>query len=171
LSASQWLAPICALLLKRRGCLTSESDKSIYLETFPALPFVWNNPEVAQKFEGLRNIRKVMTGALEVARASKQIGSSLQAHAKIFLDPSLSPFIADVDLAELSITSGVTLENAPLSADAFTLEDVPGVAVAIDLASGEKCARCWKVLPEVKTRDLCHRCEGCGGARVKTLFL
>jgi isoleucyl-tRNA synthetase len=100
-----------------------------------------------------------MTGALEVARASKQIGSSLQASVTIFLDPSLTPFIHDVDLAELSITSGVTVENAPAPTDVFTLEDVPGVGVAIHLASGEKCARCWKVLPEVKNRDLCHRCE------------
>lgn len=157
---TKWLAPVLCFTAEEAWLTRYPSEEgSIHLETFPALPFSWDNPEVAKKFEGLRNIRKVMTGALEVARASKQIGSSLQASVTIFLDPALAPFIHDVDLAELSITSGVTVEKAPAPTDAFTLEDVPGIGVAIHLASGEKCARCWKVLPEVKNRDLCHRCE------------
>jgi isoleucyl-tRNA synthetase len=103
-----------------------------------------------------------MTGALEVARASKEIGSSLQANIKLFMDASLHPFIKDVDLAELSITSGVEVMAGPVPVEAFTLEDAPDVGVLVTLASGEKCNRCWKVLPEVGTieifPDLCHRC-------------
>jgi isoleucyl-tRNA synthetase len=44
-------------------------------------------------------------------------------------------------------------------AGAFTQED-GGPAVVVNLAAGEKCARCWQVLPEVADEDaLCRRCE------------
>jgi isoleucyl-tRNA synthetase len=73
------------------------------------------------------------------------------------------PFIEDVDLAELAITSSAeVIETYILPENGFTLEDVPGISVLVTLATGEKCHRCWKVLPEVgkiKTSlDLCHRC-------------
>jgi len=62
-----------------------------------------------------------------------------------------------VDLAEVCITSAAPVTHDPAPADAFALEGVPGVAVAFARAPGAKCARCWKVLPEV-TGDLCPRC-------------
>lgn len=159
----KWLSPVL--------CFTAEeawlsrypnAEGSVHLETFPELPFMWDAPELAKKYESLRAVRKVMTGALEVARASKVIGSSLQAHGKLFIDPSLSSFIKGVDLAELSITSGVEVIEGPVPEEAFTLEDTPNVGVIVTLASGDKCNRCWKVLPEVGTieayPDLCQRC-------------
>lgn len=162
---TKWLAPVL--------CFTTEeawlsrypkSNESIHLELFPALPFAWDMPDLNQKYEGLRNIRKVITGALEVARASKIIGSSLQAQVEVYLNPSLTPFILDIDLAELSITSHAeVIESHVIPENAFCLEDVPGVGVFVTPATGEKCARCWKVLPEVGTvhnhPDLCHRCS------------
>src|SRR5260221_11973349 len=103
-----------------------------------------------------------MTGALEVARASKHIGSSLQAHITLFIDSSHKPSIQGVDLTELAITSGIEVIENSLSKSAFTLEDAPGIGALVTLASGDKCNRCWKVLPEVGTvetySDLCHRC-------------
>lgn len=154
---TKWLAPVLCFTAEEAWLSRYPSESgSVHLELFPALPFAWNAPELAKKFEELRLIRKVMTGALEVARISKQIGSSLQAHLTVFLDPSLGPVAQDIDWAEFSITSSVDVkEGAGLEA-AFTLEDVPGVGVAVTLAAGEKCARCWKVLPSVI--DLCHRC-------------
>jgi isoleucyl-tRNA synthetase len=159
----KWLAPVL--------CFTTEEawlsrypheEGSVHLETFPELPFLWNAPSLATKYEGLRAIRKVMTGALEMARASKTIGSSLQAQAKLFSDSSLSSFIEGVDLAELSITSGVEMHEGQAPEGAFTIEDTPNVGMIVSLASGEKCNRCWKVLPEVGTNeaypDLCKRC-------------
>lgn len=161
---TKWLAPVLCFTAEEAWLTRYPSQKgSIHLETFPSLPFAWNTPSLAQKYEGLRQIRKVMTGALEVARASKQIGASLQAHIKVFLDPSLKVFIQDIDLGELSITSSVeVLETHTMPENVFSLDDIPGAGVLIELASGEKCARCWKVLPEVgkvKTfPDLCNRC-------------
>lgn len=157
---TKWLAPVLCFTaeeawLSRYG--DQQETESVHLQTFPELPFVWDAPALAKKYEGLRGIRKVMTGALEVARASKEIGSSLQANIRIFLDPSLRTFIKDVDLAELSITSGVEISEGKVPENAITMVDSPGIGVEVMLASGHKCERCWRVLPEVKT-DLCHRC-------------
>lgn len=162
---TKWLAPVLCFTAEEAWLSRYPSEKgSVHLEIFPSLPFAWNNPDLAQKFEGLRNIRKVMTGALEVARASKQIGSSLQAKVTLSLDPSLASFIQGIDLEELSITSKAEFKKGSVNAGDFSLEDVPGVGVHVSLAEGEKCARCWKVLPEVKGRDLCGRCvEAVGG--------
>jgi isoleucyl-tRNA synthetase len=161
---TNWLAPVLCFTAEEIWLSRYPSQKgSVHLELFPALPFTWDAPDLAEKYEGLRNIRKVMTGALEVARASKQIGSSLQAQLKIFLTPSFKPFIEGVDLAELSITSKVEVsETHVLPDEVLTTDEVPELGVRVELAPGEKCARCWKVLPEVGKvmahPDLCHRC-------------
>lgn len=161
---TSWLSPVL--------CFTAEEawlarypnhEGSIHAELFPSLPFEWNSPELAQKYEGLREVRKVMTGALEVARASKQIGSSLQAQVEVFLNASYLPYLEGIDLAELSITSkAVAIDTHTLPENGFQLEDVPNVVVLVNSAFGKKCARCWKVLPEVGEikdfSDLCGRC-------------
>jgi len=160
----KWLAPVLCYTAEEAWLSRYPSEKgSVHLEVFPILPFSWDAPDLAKKYEGLREIRKVMTGALEVARAGKLIGSSLQAQIQVFLSSSHLPFIKDVDLAELSITSNAIVSTESPPQGSFTLEDVPGVSVLVTLAEGEKCARCWKILPEVGKSpsfpDLCHRCE------------
>jgi isoleucyl-tRNA synthetase len=159
---TKWLSPVLCFTAEEAWLSRYPNKESIHLELFSALPFSWDAPALGKKYEGLRDIRKVMTGALEVARASKQIGSSLQAQLTLILNPSLKPFIEGVDLAELSITSHVEVQTSHVIEGGFTLEDVPGVAVLVEPASGEKCARCWKVLSEIGEEvtypDLCHRC-------------
>lgn len=160
---TKWLAPVLCFTAEEAWLSRyPQTGQSVHLETFPELPFAWDAPSLGIKYAGLRDIRKVLTGALEVARANKQIGSSLQATVKLFIDPSHSAFVKDVDLAELSITSGVETIEGPAPEGAFTLEDVLGVGVLVTLASGDKCDRCWKVLPEVGTiesyPELCGRC-------------
>ena len=103
-----------------------------------------------------------MTGALEVERREKRIGSSLEAAPRVFVTAEDARVLAGLDLAELAITSGIEVREAEPPEGAFTLEDVPGVGVMPMLAAGRKCARCWQVLPEVgeqaAARDLCRRC-------------
>lgn len=156
---TKWLAPVLCFTAEEAWLNRyPETQGSVHLELFPELPFMWDAPSLAKKYEGLRDIRRVMTGALEVARASKVIGSSLQGTIKLYVNSSLKNFIKEVDLAELSITSAVEVVEGPVPENAFTLEDTPKVGVVVTLASGNKCERCWKVLPEVTT-DLCKRCE------------
>ena len=72
-------------------------------------------------------------------------------------DDALRAALASIDFADVCITSDLTLTDAPAPADAFTLDDVPGVAVVPALAEGEKCARCWQILPDVGTHAHARR--------------
>jgi isoleucyl-tRNA synthetase len=106
----------------------------------------------------------VVTGALEVERRDKRIGSSLEAAPQLYVaNEALAESVAGLDLAELAITSGIELILSPPPADAFRLDDVPEVGVVPARAPGAKCARCWQVLPEVgedsAAPDLCRRCR------------
>jgi isoleucyl-tRNA synthetase len=111
----------------------------------------------------VRIVRGVVTGALEIERAGKRIGSSLEAHPIVHVsNGELSEAIVDCDLAEVCITSAATLVEDEGPANAFRLADVAGVAVLPNLAEGTKCARSWKILhtigadpqfPDVSPRD------------------
>ncbi|MBA3813297.1 MAG: isoleucine--tRNA ligase [Alphaproteobacteria bacterium] len=159
----KWLSPVLCFTAEEAWLSRyPQSQGSVHLETFPELPFKWNALELGRKYDGLRAIRKLMTGALEVARASKVFGSSLQAKVTLFIDSSHKVFIQNVDLAELSITSDVEVIEGPVPEGAFMLDETPNMGVRVTLASGNKCNRCWRVLPEVGTveitPDLCCRC-------------
>jgi isoleucyl-tRNA synthetase len=159
---TRWLAPfLCftaeeAYLARHPG-----TDGSVHLEPFPDLPAQWADPALAQRWIAIRDVRRVVTGALEIERAAKRIGSSLQAAPAVVIDPAHPVDLAGLDLAELSITSGISVERGAVPPDAFTLADVPGVGVLFRTAEGEKCPRCWKVLPDAGSHGhdgLCGRC-------------
>ena len=99
----------------------------------------------------MREVRRVITGALEIERQQKKtIGSSLEAAPSVYVtDPGLRAALLGVDLAEIAITSDAKLEAGDAPADAFRLDDVGGVAVVFHPAQGMKCARSWKISPEV----------------------
>ena len=104
-----------------------------------------------------------MTGALEIERREKRIGSSLQAAPTVYADQETVDACADADMAQLCITSALTLVVGDPPAGAYQLDDVAGIAVVPAIADGGKCQRCWKVLPEVAIEpdagnDLCGRC-------------
>jgi isoleucyl-tRNA synthetase len=159
-----WLAPILCFTAEE-AWLAREPGRagSVHLTQFPEVPAEWRDDILAGKWERVREIRRVVTGALEIARANKLVGASEQANPTVYLhDPADRALLNNVDFAEVSKTSDIVLSaNAP-PADAFTLTDVAGVGVVVDLASGEKCGRCWRVLDEVGTHhdhpELCDRC-------------
>ena len=94
-----------------------------------------------------------MTGALEIERREKPIGSSLEAAPIIYVaDKALYALAKGEDWAEICITSDATLKSGKPPAGAFTLEEVSDVAVVPGLAKGRKCARSWKILPDVGGR-------------------
>ena len=135
----------------------------MHLQVFPKVPAEWRNDALAEKWRKIRNVRRVVTGALELERAQKRIGSSLEAAPVIHVsDPDLFAAIVDADLAEICITSAATLAEGEGPADAFRLDDVRGVAVVPVRAHGKKCARSWKIsesvgsdpmYPDVTPRD------------------
>ena len=124
------------------------TEGSVHLELFPELPASWRDDALAEKWRKVRNVRRVITGAIEIERAGKRIGSSLEAAPVVFVsDPDLFAALVDIDLAEVAITSAATLVEGDGPPDAFRLDDVKGVAVEVRLAEGKKCARSWKILP------------------------
>jgi isoleucyl-tRNA synthetase len=142
-------------------------DASVHLETIRETPESWRDPALATRFERLKRVRRVVTGALEVERREKRIGSSLEAAPEIWLsDPALIAAVEEAGgeaaLADLCITSATMVEPGDGPEDAFRLDDTAGVAVVPREAEGRKCGRCWRVLPEVGSQahdDLCGRCD------------
>ena len=145
-----WLAPMLCFTAEEAWLAREPDAQSVHLEPFPQVPPSWRNEALVEKWRKLRNVRRVVTGALELERAAKRIGSSLEAHPLVYIaDPDLFAAVVDADLAELCITSGAALVEGEGPPEAFRLPDVPGVAVVPELAQGKKCARSWKISPSV----------------------
>jgi isoleucyl-tRNA synthetase len=158
-----WLAPIICFTAEEAWLARNPGDdESVHLRTYPDVPADWQDTGVAEKWSTIRHIRRVVTGALELERAEKRIGSSLQATPTVYLGDEYATALDGVDLAEISITSQIVIESGAAPADAFTIDDVPGVAVVPGLADGGKCERCWQVLVEVGSDgdnpEICNRC-------------
>jgi isoleucyl-tRNA synthetase len=159
-----WLAPMLPFTAEEAWLArTGAAEGSVHLELFPDIPAAWRDEALAEKWRKVRQVRRVVTGAIEIERAGKRVGSSLEADPFVYVsDPDLFVALLDVDLAEVSITSTATLVQGEGPAPAFRLEDVPGVAVEVRPAQGRKCARSWKILttvgddpayPDVSPRD------------------
>ena len=146
-----WLAPILAFTMEEAWLERNPGARSsVHLRTFPDVPSAWKNDALAAKWEKIREVRRVVTGALEIERRAKVIGSSLEAAPTVFIDsPDLREVLSEVDFAEIAITSQISIVEGEGPETAFRLEDVSGVAVVFAPASGQRCARSWKILPEV----------------------
>ncbi len=159
-----WLAPMLCFTAEEAWLSRYPSaDGSVHLEVFPEVPAEWRNDHLADQWRKVRTVRRVVTGALELERAGKRIGSSLEADPFVYVaNDELFAAMVDIDLAEICITSAATLVEGEGPADAFRLPDVAGVAVVPRLAEGTKCARSWKIslhvgddpkYPDVSPRD------------------
>ena len=163
-----WLAPITCFTaeeawLARAPDVPDGAAESVHLRLYPEIPPAWLDAGLGEKWKTVRALRRVVTGALELERAEKRIGSSLQAAPHVHVAKEYIAAMKDLDLAEICITSGGELIEGEPAATDFKLADVPGVGVAPLLAEGTKCARCWQVLLEVgksaKHPLICRRCE------------
>ena len=156
-----WLAPVLSFSMEEVWqSRFPDTDSSVHLRLFPELPDDWRDDALAAKWSVIRDVRKVITGALEIERREKRIGSSLQASPTVYVTADIGDSLQGVDMAEISITSALSIVVGEAPADAFTLEEVKGVGVVPGAAEGEKCQRCWNLKPEVGQDhdDLCHRC-------------
>jgi isoleucyl-tRNA synthetase len=144
-----WLAPILVFTMEEVWLERYPEDgSSVHLRLFPEVPAEWINDELAGKWQLIRAVRRVVTGALEIERREKRIGSSLEAAPKVFIaDERYRTALEGEDLAEIAITSDI--EVIAGTGEGFTLDDVPGVSVVPAVAQGNRCARSWKILPEV----------------------
>jgi len=147
----KWLAPILSFTCDEAWMMYKPNEKpSVHLELFPDGFEKFRDERLAKKWETIRDVRRVVTGALELERAAKNIGSSLEASPVIYVaDRNMLATLFDVDLAEVCITSSYEVQEGEAPAGAFRLDSVPGVGVVVEKAQGMKCARSWKILPTV----------------------
>jgi isoleucyl-tRNA synthetase len=158
-----WLAPVLCFTMEEAWTLRFGADDSVHLHTFRDTPKSWHDEKLVGKWARIRQLRRVLTGALEIARKDKVIGASLEARPVLYASGEDTALLNGVDLGEIAITSGAKTSHLDAPSDAFKLQDVPGVAATFHHAEGDKCARCWMILPEVGTNekhpDLCNRCS------------
>ncbi|MFA5900024.1 MAG: isoleucine--tRNA ligase [Hyphomicrobium sp.] len=146
-----WLAPILSFTAEEAWLARVPGrEGSLHLEGFPTLDAAWRDEALATKWERVRDVRRVVTGALELERAAKRIGSSLEAAPEVYVaDADLLRALEGIDLAEVSITSQARLIAKTAPEGAFTLPDVPGIGVVPKRAEGRKCARSWRILADI----------------------
>jgi isoleucyl-tRNA synthetase len=159
-----WLAPVLVFTTEEAWSARDAAHGSIHLEQFPAIPAAWRDDQLAKTWETIRMLRLVVTGAIEIARAGKEIGSSLEAAPRVYLsNPEHVKALEGIDFAEVCITSDIAIEfGTPIPGNAFRLPDAPDVGVIVERAQGLKCARSWRYFdpasalpdfPDVTPRD------------------
>ena len=158
-----WLAPVLVFTMEEVWLERFPGEgSSVHLTDIPETPSAWRNEALATKWAGIRGARRVVTAALEVERTNKVIGASLEAAPTVYVaDDALRAALNAEAFDDICITSSVTVSADAAPDNAFTLPDVAGVAVSFAMAGGEKCARCWKILPDVGTHahpGVCGRC-------------
>ena len=148
-----WFAPIlCFTSEEVRKSRFPEAKDSIHELSFINIKDEWFNSELYKKWEEIRSVRRVVTGAIELERKEKRIGSSLEAFPTVYVtDNKYNKILQDIDLPEIFITSQAELRLEKGPEDAFRLDEIKNISVICNLAKGNKCNRSWKILPEVGT--------------------
>jgi len=189
-----WLAPILVFTMEEVWLNRFPGpDSSVHLLDFPPTPAGWRDDALAAKWSKIRAARRVVNGALEIARRDKLIGASLEAAPVLYVsDPEIAAAIKSVEMADLCITSALILAEHEPPAEAFRLDEStigatidpgtgprtgpetgpetgPVIGVVFEPAPGAKCQRCWKVLEDVGRHGrpgVCGRCDSVlgGGA-------
>jgi isoleucyl-tRNA synthetase len=162
-----WLAPILVFTMDEVWLERSKGEGSIHLQDFPQTPAEWRDDALAATWDAVRRARRVVTAALEVQRTAKVIGASLEAAPEVYVeDAGLLSSLKGVAFDDVCITSGLALMAGSAPEAAFRLPEVAGVGVVFAMAEGEKCQRCWKILPDVGTHahpGVCARCDAALG--------
>ena len=146
-----WLAPILVFTAEESWLSRYPDAESVHLEGFAEVPASWRDDALAAKWAKVRSLRRVVTGALEIERAQKRVGSSLEAEPHLWISAEQAQVLEGLNLPDLFITSAAVIEAGAAPSDGFSLPDVPGVVVKIERARGRKCARSWKISEEVGT--------------------
>ena len=152
-SLTTWLAPIL--------CFTSEEawqsryndpENSVHLQTYYKPEKIWFNQLIGKRWTNIRELRSIVTTAIEEKRKEGLLGSSLQAKVIIHTDENTFNELINLNLPDLFICSDVDMQLNKTKKDIFD--------VKVELASGGKCLRCWKVVQEVNDNaEICNRCK------------
>jgi len=147
-----WLAPLSSFTMEEAWTTRFPDAGSNCLRVMPEVPADWLDPTIAAWWSQVAKVLPVVTGALELERREKRIGSALEAAPVVWLtDPAVLKAFERIDAAEAFRTSQAVLKLGEGPSDGFRLPGQAGVAVEPLKAEGRKCARSWRILPEVGT--------------------
>ena len=139
----KWFAPILSFTTEEiYSLLKINSNKSIHLENFPKIPSKWNDQDLEAKWNELIKIREICNSSIELKRAEKEIGSSLEANLIINLNEKMIKFTSGIDFSELCITSAARIEK--IKSEEIVVKTIK--------AEGQKCPVCWKI-----SKNQCER--------------
>ena len=161
-----WLAPVLVFTMEEVWLERYPGDDtSVHLTDIPETPVDWRNDALAAKWASVRQARRVVTAALEIERTDKVIGASLEAAPVVHVDdPDMLAALKAVNFEDVCITSDIVLTGDPAPNEAFRMPEVAGLGVVFERAMGEKCQRCWKILPDVGTHAHLGTCKRCNEA-------
>ena len=135
----KWFAPVLSFTTEEiYSLLKINTEESIHLEKFPVIPIKWNNKILYNKWNELIKIRDKCNISIEVKRASKEIGSSLETNLIIHLNEKLASLSKGIDFSELCITSGAKIKK-------ISDDQTEEIIVETIKAEGQKCPVCWKI--------------------------
>jgi isoleucyl-tRNA synthetase len=160
---TRWLSPVLVFTMEEVWLERFPGDdSSIHLEDFVDTPKDWLDADLAAKWAKVRRARRVVTAALEIQRTEKVIGASLEAAPVVHIDDAATlEALKTVAFDDICITSGLSLTADAAPAEAFRLPEIEGVGVVFEKADGEKCQRCWKILPDVGSHSHAGTCQRC----------
>jgi isoleucyl-tRNA synthetase len=145
-----WLAPLAPFTMEEAWTTRFPDADSNNLRVFPDTPETWRNDAEAARWAKVEAVTRVVTGALEIERREKRMGAALEAAPKVWIaDPQLFLAFEGLDAAEVFRTSQADLVSGEGPDQGFRLPEVAGVTVEPLRARGQKCARSWRILPEV----------------------
>jgi len=161
-----WLAPVLVFTMEEVWLERFPGDdSSIHLTDIPETPADWLDEPLAAKWAMVRRARRVVTAALEVQRSDKVIGASLEAAPVVHVrEAEMLDALKSVNFHDICITSDILLTGDPSPDEAYRLPEVEGVTVVFERAAGEKCQRCWKILPDVGKHAHPGTCKRCNEA-------
>jgi isoleucyl-tRNA synthetase len=143
-------------------------EESVLLTEFPIPKSEFENPQLEQFWEDLIDVRYTVNKALEQARASRKIGSSLEAQVKLHLeDHELKTKVSSLGdaLAGFFITSQALVDGKGSADGALSEISENGITVHVLQATGQKCPRCWKFTSDVgKNQTFSDLCVSCAEA-------
>ena len=161
-----WLAPVLSFTAEEAWKAYNPEGESIHLNQFPDIPPEWSNAALENKWKNIQSLRKTITESIEIERAAKTVGSSLECEISVYInDLETLKMLEKADIAELSIVSKAKIINAQSPSNAAVNEEL-GIGVVVKKTSGVKCDRCWKISTEIAKHDteygtanLCDRCH------------
>jgi isoleucyl-tRNA synthetase len=146
---NSWLAPVLVFTAEEAHEHRHGPGTSVHHGTYPAIPAEWRNEALEARFERLRELRALVTQAIEPMRREKQVGSSNEVAVRILAPAADVTLLGTTDFAEICIVSSV---------DAVAADSEPTVQAVP--AAHARCARCWRHLPDVADEtQLCSRCD------------